>query len=39
MCNVVKSVDHEICTIDLKVLEWNRDEWNEAEKEIQHTRL
>lgn len=37
--NVVKSTDYEICTIDLKVLEWNRDEWNEAEKEIQHTRL
>lgn len=34
----MKSVDYEICTIDLKVLEWKRDEWIEAEKEIQHVK-
>lgn len=30
---------YEICTVDLKVLEGNRNEWNEMYKEIQNTRL
>ena len=29
MCNVMKSMGYEICTIDLKILEWNRNkQWN-----------
>lgn len=34
ICKVMKSMDYEICTIDLKVPGWNSNKWNETWNEI-----